>query len=81
MDLITVFFVSYAIPIFLLVVGGGIILFVWWYIRLRMRCHEKGILHINYCGWKDRNNPKAVNLFQLMAAERRYNRRIRKENR
>jgi len=72
------FFVAYAIPISVAVIGGGLLLFCWWYICLRQRWQEKGILPFNYDGFEHRNDPEFKNLFQLMAAERRYDRQNKK---
>jgi len=64
--------VPYFIPIFLAVVGGGLLLATLLYVRLRMRWHEKGILDFNYDGHDLKQNPERKTIFDYYRKERKY---------
>jgi len=68
--------ISYIIPIFVAVFGGGLLLFTWLYARMRMRWHEKGILDIRYDGQDPKQNPKGKTIFYYKRKEREYDREM-----
>lgn len=65
------------LPIFLAVFGGGLLLSVWLYVRMRMRWHEKGILDFSYDGLDPKQNPERKTIFDYMKIEREYDRGIK----
>ena len=67
--------IPYFIPIFLAVVGSGLLLSTWLYVRMRMRWHEKGILDFNYDGHDPKQNPERKTIFDYYRKEREYDRR------
>ncbi len=71
--------IPYFIPIFLAVVGGGLLLSTWLYVRMRMRWHEKGILDFNYDGHDPKQNPEQKTIFDYYRKEREYDRRMREQ--
>ncbi len=71
--------VPYVIPIFLAVFGGGLLLSVWIYIRLRMRWHGKGILDFNYDGHDPKQNPERKTILDYYRQEREYDRRMKEQ--
>lgn len=65
----------YFIPISFAIFGLCIFLATWWYIRLRQRWHEKGILPFDFDGHDPKQNPAGKTLFDYFRAEREYDRR------
>ena len=69
--------IPYIPAIFLAVFGGGMLLIILSYIRLRMRWHKKGILDFRYDGHDLKQNPKRKTIFDYMRIEREYDRRMK----
>lgn len=70
---------AYILPIFVAIFVGGMLLLCFWYTRLRMRWHEKGILDFRYDGHDPKQNPEGKTIFDYMREEREYDRRMKEQ--
>lgn len=72
--------IPYIIPISLAVIGGGLLLITWLYLRVRMRWHKKGILDIRYDGHDPKQNPERKTIFDYYREEREYDCRMKESD-
>lgn len=68
---------GYIWPIFVFVFCTGLLSYCWWYIKLRMRWHKKGILDFRYDGHDPNQNPEGKTIVDSYREEREYDRKMK----